>query len=289
MTPFEAVFGQKPDLWDVCEWGEKVWVHIEKGNKLGGCVCKGCWVGIDNRTTNGFRIYWPDTRTVTVERNIHFDKTQASVERLKGENWEFVKPSPDAPPDSAPGPSSSKTDPPSTVPVPTPTNPPAPPPKDEHCPTCDCCPSQCIQAIINGHGVASARPSNPVLPQGVQLPTMAEDAPLEGEGTVDWMMSVDYVKEYAMTAEISEAKALELRLLAEAKHRPDWPLWEKAIHKELALLKEAGTWSLVNPPTNANIVGSKWVFRTKKDAAGNVVQYKARLIAQGFSQVPGVN
>jgi hypothetical protein len=34
-----------------------------------------------------------------------------------------------------------------------------------------------------------------------------------------------------MAAEISEAEALEPRSLAEAKHCPDWPLWEKVIHK----------------------------------------------------------
>jgi hypothetical protein len=88
MTPFEAVFWQEPDLWDVCEWGEKVWVHVEKGNKLGGHVCKGHWVGIDDRTTNGFQIYWPDTRTITVKHHIHFDKMQASTECLEGGNWE---------------------------------------------------------------------------------------------------------------------------------------------------------------------------------------------------------
>jgi len=31
------------------------------------------------------------------------------------------------------------------------------------------------------------------------------------------------------------------------------------------------------------------VFKAKKNAAGNVVCYKARFIAQGFSQVPGVD
>jgi len=51
----------------------------------------------------------------------------------------------------------------------------------------------------------------------------------------------------------------------------------------------AGTWELVNAPEGANIVGSKWVFWVKKDATGNVVRYKARLVAQGFWQVPGVN
>ena len=28
-TPYEAAFGKKPDLSDVREWGEKVWVHLE--------------------------------------------------------------------------------------------------------------------------------------------------------------------------------------------------------------------------------------------------------------------
>jgi len=38
-----------------------------------------------------------------------------------------------------------------------------------------------------------------------------------------------------------------------------------------------------------NIVGSKWVFCVKKDAACIVIWYKAHLVAQGFSQVPGVS
>ena len=54
-------------------------------------------------------------------------------------------------------------------------------------------------------------------------------------------------------------------------------------------MKAAGTWKLEEAPPGANIIGSKWVFKVKKDAAGNVAQYKARLVAQGFSQIGGVN
>jgi len=39
-----------------------------------------------------------------------------------------------------------------------------------------------------------------------------------------------------MVADISKEKALEPRNLAEAKARPGWPLWEKAIAEELAML-----------------------------------------------------
>ena len=116
---------------------------------------------------------------------------------------------------------------------------------------------------------------------------------LEEEDQSDWMMWTDFVtnlvEEYAMAAEIREAEALEPQTLSEAKCCSDWPLWEKAINEELETLHQAGTWELTEAPPDANIVGSKWVFRAKKDAAGNIIQYKACLVAQGFSQVPGVD
>ena len=37
-TPYEAVFEKKLDLCDVCEWGEKVWIRVEGGDKFGGHV-----------------------------------------------------------------------------------------------------------------------------------------------------------------------------------------------------------------------------------------------------------
>ena len=70
---------------------------------------------------------------------------------------------------------------------------------------------------------------------------------------------------------ITEAEAFKPTSLTKAKWHPDWPQWEHSIHEELATLEKAGTWDLVEPPTGANIVGSKWVFCAKKDAAGNVV------------------
>lgn len=83
MTPYEAAFGKKPDLRGLREWGESVWVHVEKGNKLGGQVCEGKWIGV-NEESKGVQVYWPDTRTVTVERNTYYNDTSAS--HLEGEN-----------------------------------------------------------------------------------------------------------------------------------------------------------------------------------------------------------
>jgi hypothetical protein len=95
--------------------------------------------------------------------------------------------------------------------------------------------------------------------------------------------------ELIFAAKMLEAKALEPRTLAEAKRRPDWHLWEKAIQEELTTLKTAGTWRLEEAPPGANIIGSKWVFKAKKDAVGNIAHYKAQLVAQGFSQIGEVD
>ena len=94
---------------------------------------------------------------------------------------------------------------------------------------------------------------------------------------------------YVFAAETADAEVLEPDTLIEAKCRPDWPLWEKAIEEELAMLKAAETWRLKEAPPGANIIGSKWVFKAKKDATGNVICYKARLVVQGFSQIRGIN
>lgn len=88
----------------------------------------------------------------------------------------------------------------------------------------------------------------------------------------DWTAVAEaYEDEYAFAVEIVAAEALEPQNLAEAKGSPDWLLWEKGIEEELKLLHNAGTWELVQIPKDTNIVGSKWVFKAKKDVASTVV------------------
>ena len=41
--------------------------------------------------------------------------------------------------------------------------------------------------------------------------------------------------------------------------------------------------------THINVIGTKWVFRNKQDEHGVVVRNKARLVAQGFAQVEGLD
>jgi hypothetical protein len=92
----------------------------------------------------------------------------------------------------------------------------------------------------------------------------------EGEGGDE-----DMEENITLLVEAENIEPLEPKSLTEAKHCPNWPSWEWAIHEELKTLEDAGTWTLINAPHNANIIGLKWVFPLKHDTAGNVVHYKA--------------
>lgn len=63
--------------------------------------------------------------------------------------------------------------------------------------------------------------------------------------------------------------------------------WIAATQEEMESLKDNGTWHLVKLPESRRAIGSKWVYKIKMNALGDVQQYKARLVAQGFSQKSG--
>jgi histone deacetylase 1/2 len=65
--------------------------------------------------------------------------------------------------------------------------------------------------------------------------------------------------------------------------------WNSAMRDEYAALIKNSTWRLVPPPVGHNIVGCKWIYKVKQKPDGTVDRYKARLVAQGFSQRYGVD
>src|SRR6202789_4023968 len=79
----------------------------------------------------------------------------------------------------------------------------------------------------------------------------------------------------------------ELTSLKDARNSPEWPEWQKAMKAELDLLTEKGTWELVQKPPDAVPISNKWIFFNKWNKEGEVVRYRARLVAKGYAQQPG--
>ena len=76
----------------------------------------------------------------------------------------------------------------------------------------------------------------------------------------------------------------------EFRHRNDWLKWKEVIKTKLRSLAKQEVFRLVvQTPTNIQLVGYRWVFVRERNENNEIVRYKARLVAQGFSQRPGID
>jgi hypothetical protein len=83
----------------------------------------------------------------------------------------------------------------------------------------------------------------------------------------------------------SFVSSIEPFRVEEALQDPDWVL---DMQEELNNFKRNEVWSLV-PRPKQNVVGTKWVFHNKQDEYGVVTRNKARLVANGYAQVTGLD
>lgn len=79
------------------------------------------------------------------------------------------------------------------------------------------------------------------------------------------------------------------KTIRDARKSSEWPQWLAAMEEEYGQHMSRGTWELVEPTEGRKAIGCRWVYAKKYDENGNVTKYKARLVAQGFSQIPGID
>lgn len=92
---------------------------------------------------------------------------------------------------------------------------------------------------------------------------------------------------YACTAETTIQE--EPKTLKQAFASPHRVEWKKAMEEELGSIEANETWDLVELPAGRRAIGCKWVYKLKRNENGVIVRYKARLVAQGFSQQFGTD
>ena len=61
------------------------------------------------------------------------------------------------------------------------------------------------------------------------------------------------------------------------------------MHDELFQFQRNDVWTLVSRSEGEHIIDTKWISHNKNDEKGNVIRNKARLVAQGYSQMEGVD
>ena len=65
--------------------------------------------------------------------------------------------------------------------------------------------------------------------------------------------------------------------------------WVQAMDEEIEAIKKNNTWDLVDFPKEKNLIGVKWVYKTKLNEKGEINRFKDRLVAKGFSQQVGID
>jgi Reverse transcriptase (RNA-dependent DNA polymerase) len=101
---------------------------------------------------------------------------------------------------------------------------------------------------------------------------------------------VDEIFTYAIAIEVINEENYVSKTPEECMHRNDWPKWKDALKTELDSLEKRNVFGpVILTPKNVNPVGYKWVFAIKRNEKNEIVRYKARLVAQGFTQIRGVD
>jgi hypothetical protein len=141
---------------------------------------------------------------------------------------------------------------------------------------------------INRLRSAGNHSQDPVLPTGLLMQRVA-NAAIAFDSAVPWELCTSVMESSGVYWALAGEIIREPCNVKDAKHLPQWPKWQATMEEEMCCIKELSTWTLVPKPTDANVVGCKWVYKLKRDAKGDITRYKARLVALGFTQVPRVD
>lgn len=84
-------------------------------------------------------------------------------------------------------------------------------------------------------------------------------------------------------------EAIDETLPSSFEEAEESEVWMAAVEAELEVHRQNQTWEIVAKPMGQKTISTKWVFSKKRDSTGKVTRHKARLVARGFDQRPGLD
>ena len=294
-TPFEILFGQAPEFDELKVFGCLAFAHNQKAkdNKFAPrsrkCVFIGYLYG-----KKGWKLYDLQTGDIFVSRDVTFHENEFP--------YETASTSPVPAYSSSPPDSNARIDVDfleelesglvddhaapaiGTDIVLNPTSPPVPP------------------ALLSppastddlGRGLRDKRPS--VLLRDFVTHTVQSSSPSECSSSSTSSSGTPYpIAHYVNCNKFSPRHRVFLAAITEGieprsfKEAMQDEGWREAMQKEIAALEDNGTWDMAVLPPHKKALGSKWVYKIKYHADGQVERLKARLVIVGNDQVEGVD
>ncbi|GJT21914.1 ribonuclease H-like domain, reverse transcriptase, RNA-dependent DNA polymerase [Tanacetum coccineum] len=262
ITPYEAIKRRKPNLENLRVFGCIAYAKVPSQHltKLDDRSTKMVYLG-NKQGSKAYRLFDPTTQRVCVSRDVKFKENETSdwkeymrTQQIEEDNEFPNNDDNDYASSTRDSPTHSQT---------------------SHTPSTSS--SQVNSKVIPNISTQSSYQSDNDLIQIINSPSHFDHTPLRGfrtlndlyENTEELLLAEDEPKNYKEA--LSDQKCIE------------------AMKVELDSINRNNTWELTTLPKGHKAIGLKWVFKTKKDANGNIIKHKARLVAKGYIQEHGID
>lgn len=306
-TPEEMWSGRNTDLKRLRVFGCTCWVHVpkQKRKKFDPKSEKGIFVGY-SEVSKAYRVYFPEEDRLVISRDVVFFENQPYGKQviLKSDNTNYFNISSDGT-DSVGVEEASVADatPPSVSQI-------IVPQFQDSTTQGDVTPEDDTTVVNESSENISLDSSSPGSELGETFHSTFEDSsiirrrdsdcdfiPLEA---VDIEINVDHPRRSQrqpkpvlfddfVSYNISTGISIDPISVQDALNRTDRKCWIEAMECEYKALLENKTWELVDLPPDRKKIDCKWIFKTKRDASGQTIRHKARLVVKGCSQRQGID
>ena len=253
-TPTEIFFGRKPDISGMKTFGATAFVHVPKSQrqKLDAVSKKGVFVGYA-ADSKAYRVLMDDTHKIVISRDVTFDETAPKVEMMTNTESHQVNDLNEEAEDALDDEFQDAQG------------------EDDNT-------SQDGESIAEAPGIEAAEPEGAANQSRPDIQAERRYPQRDRRNPSEWY-KVNIAKE-----DVTEPATYN-----EAVNARDADMWKTAMDEEVASLHSNDTWTLEDVPQGIKPIPVKWVYKIKKDAAGNIERYKARLVAKGFMQREGID